>query len=240
MTQTKLNATKTWLVNCLPQSLVGAVNYHMHPEKLDSWGGPFNGQCFRQTMYIDLVRACKFTAVVETGTFRGSTTVFLALNSGGVPVHTSENARVFELAKRRLRRFSHVHLYNTDSRKMLSTINLPEAGCTFFYLDAHWMEDLPLAEETDMIAKKLRSFVIMIDDFAVPNDPGYSYDDYGPGKGLCLRDFPFNSDQRFVSYFPARASGEESGIRRGSIVLASRDMKEKLDSLPSLRPSVTA
>jgi hypothetical protein len=80
------------------------------------------------------------------------------------------------------------------------------------------------------------SWHIMIDDFRVPNDPGYSYDDYGPGKSLSLRDFPFDSDPQFVPYFPARHSTEESGIRRGCIVLASPDLKDKVDLLVCLRP----
>src|ERR1700745_272880 len=42
------NAVKTRLKDHLPQSLVGRVEYHLKPERLDSWGGPFNGQCFRQ------------------------------------------------------------------------------------------------------------------------------------------------------------------------------------------------
>jgi len=226
---------KTWLANHLPQSFIGAVDYYGHPERWDSWGGPFNGQCFRQMIFIDLVRACKFDAIVETGTYRGSTTLFLALNSGGAPVYTSEtNTRVFELARRRLRAIPNVHMYNTDSRQFLSTINLADNGCSFFYLDAHWLEDLPLAEETELIARKSPSFVIMIDDFQVPNDPGYGYDDYGPGKSLSLRDFPFDSDPRFVPYFPARHSTEESGVRRGCIVLVSPDLKDKVDLLGCL------
>jgi hypothetical protein len=228
---------KIWLADHLPQSFVGALDYHKHPESLDRWGGPFNGQCFRQMIFIDLVRACKFNTIVETGTFRGSTTLFLALNSGGAPVYTSEiRTRVFELARRRLRAIPNIHIYNSDSRKLLSTIN-PSSECpSFFYLDAHWLGDLPLAEETELIARKFPSFVIMIDDFQVPGDPGYGYDDYGPGKSLSLRDFPFDSDPRFVPYFPARRSTEESGVRRGCIVLASPDLRDNLDLLACLLP----
>jgi hypothetical protein len=67
------NALKTWLKDHLPQSFVGRVEYHLEPERLDSWGGPFNGQCFRQLIFLDLVRACRFGAILERKTFRGST-----------------------------------------------------------------------------------------------------------------------------------------------------------------------
>jgi hypothetical protein len=230
-----LSTMKTWLIRSLPPSFIGTVDYYMHPEKLDSWGGPFNGQCFRQMIYTDLVRACKFDAIIETGTYRGSTTLFLALNSAGAPVYTSEiNTHAFEVARRRLREIPNIHMFNRDSRDFLSTISLSDNGSSFFYLDAHWLEDVPLAEETELIARKFSTFVIMIDDFQVPNDTGYGYDDYGPGRRLSLRDFPFDSDPRFVFYFPARPSTEESGKRRGCIVLASSDLKDRVDQLACL------
>jgi hypothetical protein len=77
--------------------------------------------------------------------------------------------------------------------------------------------------------------VIMIDDFAVPGDEGYTYDDYGPGKQLSLRDFPFHKDPRVRVFFPSRHSSRESGARRGCIVLASRALAPALDTLGSLR-----
>jgi hypothetical protein len=238
-----LNSIKRWLADHLPQSLLGVLDYYRLSEdqKLEAWGGPFNGQCFRQMIFLDLVRACKFDAIVETGTYRGSTTLFLALKSGGAPVYTCEvSTRVFGVARQRLRAIPRIRLYNMDSRKFLSKINLSGDGCKFFYLDAHWLEDFPLAEEADFIARKFPSFVIMIDDFQVPDDPGYGHDNYGPGKRLSLRDFPFDSDHRFVPYFPARHSTGESSIRRGCIVLASPDVKAKVDSLACLRPLESA
>jgi len=212
------------------------VEFHLHPEKLDSWGGPFNGQCFRQTIYVDLVRACGFAAIVETGTFRGSTSIFLAQNSAGAPVFSSEiSTRYFEIAKRRLRAIPNLHLLNLDSRLFLSTLKLPPQTKTFFYLDAHWREDLPLAAEIEIINLNFSSFVVMVDDFQVPNDAGYAFDDYGPGKSLSLRDFSFLSDRRFFSYLPARSSDQESGLRRGCIVLVSPDLKETVDSTGCLQ-----
>ena len=226
---------KTWLKDHLPQKFVGRVEYHLEPERLDSWGGPLNGQCFRQLMFVDLVQACRFGAIVETGTFRGSSTIFLAQNSGGVPVYSSEiSARYFTLAGRRLSPLPNVHLYNLDARQFLAALPLSHDTRTFFYLDAHWNQDLPLADETEFIIKTYRSFVIMIDDFQVPGDAGYKFDDYGPGKSLSLRDFPFQDDSRIAAYFPARHSSRESGIKRGCIVLVSQDMKSVVDSIDSL------
>lgn len=230
------NSLKTWLRDHLPQSFVGKVEYHLEPERLDSWGGPFNGQCFRQLIFLDLVRACCFDAIVETGTFRGSTTLFLSLNSNGTAVYSSEiNPRFFQIARRRLRKLANLHLYNLDSRTFLSELRLPRESRIFFYLDAHWHNDLPLADETEFIIRNFDTFAIMIDDFEVPGNSGYAFDDYGVGKCLSLRDFPFHKDDRLCTYFPSRPASQESGIRRGCVVLISPNLKDTVDSLSCLR-----
>jgi hypothetical protein len=217
--------------------LLGRFEYYRHPEMLDLWGGPFNGQCFRQLMYLDLVFACRFEAIVETGTFRGSTTRFLAENSGGATVYSCEYSPLnFEFAKWRLRGSKDILLFNLDSRKFVRELGIPRQTRTFFYLDAHWGADLPLQEELGLIFQNFTNFVVMIDDFEVPNDPGYEVDDYGPGKRLSLRDFPLHQDTRIACYFPARPACQESGLRRGAIVLSSLGLKEKLDSVRSLIP----
>ena len=59
-------------------------------------------------------------------------------------------------------------------------------GTLLYYLDAHWQENLPLQEEIKLILAYGQPAAIMIDDFAVPGDPDYGYDDYGPGKTLSL------------------------------------------------------
>jgi hypothetical protein len=220
-----------------PDSLLGRVDYYGHPELLDHWGGPFNGQCFRQLMYLDLVLTCNFEAIVETGAFRGSTTRFLTQNSGGAQVYSCEyNARYFEFAKHRLRGISNLSLYESDSRKFIHQLSISRQSTTFFYLDAHWSEDLPLREEMDLILAKFDNFVVMIDDFEVPNDSGYGFDDYGPSKRLCLRDFPLHENENIACYFPSRPSSRESGLKRGAVIFASRGLQAKLDSVTTLTP----
>ena len=93
-----------------------------------------------------------------------------------------------------------------------------------------------MAEEAEFVIRNFDSFAIMVDDFEVTDDPGYTFDDYGPGRRLSFRDFPFHTDNRICPYFPARQSSQESGNRRGCVVLLSRDLKTKGDSLDSLRP----
>ena len=220
----------------LPQSWVGFAEYNLRPKLLDGYG-VFNGQVFRQLIFVDLNRVCEFEAIVETGTYVGCTTQFFAKNTG-VPVYTVEsNPRSFQLARRRLKSFPNVHSARADSVEFLRGLPLAPETRTFFYLDAHWEERLPLATEVESIASRFSRFVIMIDDFAVPGDAGYGFDDYGPGKQLSLRDFPFNKDPRMSVYFPSRHSSQESGSRRGSVFLVSSEMCHAVDSLDCLMPA---
>jgi hypothetical protein len=105
----------------------------------------------------------------------------------------------------------------------------------FFYLDAHWEGDLPLQEEIEIIVKRFPEFLIMVDDFAVSGDSGYGFDDYGPGKMLALRDFPFHGDRRTSVYFPTCSSEAETGSKRGCVVLAAPSLAKRVAELGSLR-----
>jgi hypothetical protein len=222
------------LIRCLPQSWAGFAHLHIKPTVLDGFG-VFNGQCFRQLIFIDLFRTCCFHAIIETGTYVGCTTRFMAKNSN-VPVYTVESDRkTFYIAKQHLKNYPGVHLTLGDSVEFLKSLPLAPEDRIFFYLDAHWGQHLPLREETDFIFSSYKNFVIMIDDFAVPNDEGYRYDDYGQGAQIGLRDFPYHTDPRVSAYFPSRRASEESGERRGSIILASVSMTPLVDSLDCLR-----
>jgi hypothetical protein len=121
-----------------------------------------------------------------------------------------------------------------DSITVLPLLPLLRTTRTFFYLDAHWYDHLPLAEETEFIFSNFDHFVVMVDDFQVPEDSGYKFDDYGPGRTLTLKDFPFDRDARVSTYFPARNSNQESGRRRGCAVLASQSMTPVVDRLDCL------
>jgi hypothetical protein len=222
------------IVRLIPPAITGLVEYHLRPSLIHSWGGAFNGQCFRQLIFMDLLRNCHFDTIVETGTFRGSTTSFMATNAP-IPVHSSElNRRNFAFASKHLQLFENVRLFNQDSREFLRRPELNKGLRTFFYLDAHWQDDLPLGAEAEYIFSTFNRFVVMIDDFEVPGDPGYTFDDYGPGRKLSLSDFPFHRDGRVSVYFPSRPSDLESGKRRGCVVLASKELASHVDRVSSL------
>ena len=109
----------------------------------------------------------------------------------------------------------------------------------FFYLDAHWEESLPLAEELALILAEVPNSIIMIDDFAVADDADYGYDDYGPGKALTWSYLqPLVLDYGLHALSPTLPGSQETGYRRGCIVLTSQpDLALSLLQLGVLRRS---
>jgi hypothetical protein len=148
----------------------------------------------------------------------------------GLPVFSCElHPRYFCYSVLRLANIPNVHLERGDSRcflrKLFDENRLPP-GPTLFYLDAHWERDLPLWEEVEQIVSRHPSPVIMVDDFRVPTDSGFAYDDYGRGKCLSVTDLHEAVTARPAMFFPRYASAHETGARRGCVVLAQGDIAD--------------
>ena len=202
-----------------------------------------NGQIGRKAIVEELFRQIAFTAVVETGTFMGQTTGFFA-TSFSVPVYSCElMPRYHHVARRLLRDLPHVHLYCDDARKFLAdlTHKLPsDAGSVFFYLDAHWYDDLPLLEEVSLIARHWVGYVILIDDFAVPDDAGYTFDCYNK-QALDLKLLsPMLERFQLVPFFPRLPSSEESGRKRGCVLLAPPSLADTAGRCRTVRRWITS
>ncbi len=86
--------------------------------------------------------------------------------------------------------------------RLAAEILAPPLTWVFIYLDAHWEDDLPLAEELRIIAGAWRSAVVMIDDFQVSDDDGYGFDDFGPGKALTQSYLPKEDLAGWELYYP--------------------------------------
>lgn len=206
------------------------------PDLWVSWGGPMNGQVGRQRVVRQLAASFRPEVVIETGTFRGATTSFLHAVTGA-PTYTVEaTPRYFEFARRRFAAVPEISVERGDSRTVLRRLAQDAALSSkraFIYLDAHWEEDLPLAEEIEIIREGWRRSVVMIDDFAVPDDPGYRYDDYGPGKVLNTDYLP--TLDGWTLLFPSIRSSDETGARRGCVVLVPDHMAADVAALCDLR-----
>lgn len=221
---------------------LAAYDYYAKPDLKASWGGPFNGQAGRQQIFQELISKVRFQAIIETGTYRGTTTEFLAKESK-LTVYTVETEpRYYHYARIRLRAHGNIRLELGDSRMFLEHLArdpaVPKSNA-FFYLDSHWLEDLPLKQEVGLITSFWRGTAIMIDDFEVPEDAGYSYDDYGPGKRLCLEHLQPLSSLGLSPFFPTLPSAQETGRKRGCVVLADQILAERLQEVRSLKRAST-
>lgn len=195
-----------------------------------------NGQLFRKRIFTEIA-SIGLDAIVETGTFMGDTAGYMA-ETVSQPVYSCEvNPRFHAIATMRLAGKGIVNLRLSDSQDFLRDLTDELVDrCVFFYLDSHWDGSLPLKHEVEWIAAHWDRYVIMIDDFKVPDDSGYGYDHYGQDilELELLRGTIAQHD--LVAYFPAARSDEETGAKRGCIVLTPRgDLSDRLSRLESLR-----
>jgi len=230
--EARMKIIKDTAKRCLGERSLARLDFFRHPSMQQCWG-PFNGQKFRQRIFFDLLFVFPIKALVETGTFRGTTTALFAATL--LPVYSVErDHRNFAYAKMRFlfNRYN-VRLYHSDSRSFLRDLSddsqFPKEDA-FFYLDAHRGKDLPLRDELEIIFSQWRSPIVMIDDFQVP-DSDYAFHDYGPGKVINLAYInPVVSTHNLSVFFPAVNSSEETGERQGCAVLCSEISGMEIDT----------
>ena len=184
---------------------------------------PFDGQRGRRAAAESVIKTCGTEQIVETGTYRGTTTEWFA--SFGLPVYSVEaNPRFAEFCRLRLADKPHVHLAEMDSAAFLKLMAVDPAltqPVTLFYLDAHWGPRLPLGEEISTIAGAFDAPIILIDDFKVPDDPDYGFDDYGLNKRLDIDYVRRTGVSGLSAFFPVMPGSDEDLPRRGFVVLTT-------------------
>jgi hypothetical protein len=209
----------------LSESARGAIDYFRFPERRMAWGGPFNGQTHRANMFCEINDFYRFGVAFETGTYRGTTTEYIARHVSGTVWTVELDPWSYGYCAARFFGNKKVFLQFGDSRDAIAkfarwrNISSP----IFFYLDAHWGEDLPLLRELELIFANWSNPIVMIDDFKVEGDADYSFDDYAD-KRLCV-DYiaPVIRKFRPRTFAPSLPGKSETGARRGSIVLIGRD-----------------
>lgn len=229
------------IAKLLGERNLGRLDYVLKPGLRNTWGGPFNGQEFRQQIFLGLLATVGCQVIVETGTYLGTTTAYLA--ASGLPVYSVEsNPRFFAYASWRLFRFgSRIRLREGDSRAFLRLLGRDPAfpgGRAFFYLDAHWHSDLPLRDELKTIFEQWPDSVVMVDDFQVPGTT-YGYDDYGTGQQLNLEYLEPLRHLQLAAFFPAIGPEAETGERRGCVVLcrAGGEVERLVSAVSTLMPA---
>lgn len=221
-----------WIVRRLPAKLAAMLDFTLRPRVAHGFDGPLNGQERRRELFEDLLRRHPFRLIVETGTFRGTTTRYFAEHAPRV-ITVEVVPRLYEFARLSLRNLPNVELVCGDSRHALGRLAKDTrltSAATIFYLDAHATDDLPLADELRIIADAWSEALVMVDDFAVPGDTGYGFDDYGPTRRLTEALLPCEHMPGWEIFYPKAESSQETGARRGTLVAAS----------PALAPTVAA
>ena len=187
----------------------------------NTWGGAFNGQEIRRNIFKDMVSLCEAKEILETGSFRGTTTDYMHRNSNLKVQSIEAQLQFYRYSKFRFLFNPNIKVYYGDSRlKLKELLDKSTPNVKFFYLDAHWSEDLPLGEEINIIFQRVKDAVILIDDFKVEGDSGYTFDSYGETKTLNLDYLKKNVVNTFDVFFPI-SSASETGTRRGCCVITN-------------------
>jgi hypothetical protein len=225
----------------LPPALAGLFDL-LRPSHRNPWQGPLNGQVRRREIVRELADSFRFDNVIETGTHRGTTTSFFS-TSLGVRVDTVEHdPRLAAYCRWRFALRRNVHVALGDSRGFLTELARQQGSTdetVLIYLDAHWGPGLPLGEELQIVGAAWRRAIVMIDDFEVPGDGGYGFDDYGPGNTLSTRLLDQAALSGWSVFYPRAASTDETGAKRGCVVLASPELAPTAHDVPSLRAAQT-
>jgi hypothetical protein len=201
-------------------TLARLVDWRLTSTPWQGFGEPYAGQRLRRQTVETLLHAFRPDAIVETGTFLGFTTRRLA--QMGVPVYSAEiNPRFWWLARMNLRDVAAGTLVCSDSVWMLDELRRRRACARpFAYLDAHWEDRLPLADEVDRLLRGWPDAIVVIEDCLVPHDLGYRYDVYdGVPLSRDLLDLP----PRVATGYPAAPATDETGDRSGTLYLAHGD-----------------
>ena len=218
--------------------IAATYDYLARPWMRDSWGGPLNGQAFRRLIIDEVIATCQLSGVIETGSYRGTTTDLFRTIPGVSRVWTVEAVpRFYWYTRLRFRNDARVTVLPGDSRPALTRLASDPTVTsrpTLFYLDAHWGADLPLGEEVQTIASNWRTWVAVIDDFRVPGDDGYQFDSYGPEATLEV-EYLLPRVPGLAIYFPTLPSQRETGLKRGcAVVTTNPEIRAQLDGLPLL------
>lgn len=233
MGRSRISVVKDVVRRFVGEGNLGRLDVFRHPGMKGRWGGPFNGQKFRQRIFFDLLYFFPIEAIVETGTFIGTTTALFGATR--LPVYSAEiRPRYFSYSKMRfLFNRDNLHFYLGDSRSFLrdlcDDIAISKED-VFFYIDAHGEGDLPLRKELEIVFSGWTRPIVMVDDFQVPNSD-YGFNDYGPEKMLDLSYIdPVVSAHKLAVFFPAANSSAETGAKRGSVVLCRESSGTDIDT----------
>lgn len=211
-----------------------AIKYLAVESYVDLWNvRPMNGQKNRIRTCYYLARILKPTHAIETGTYIGTTTQYLTSMVSKKTFSIEINEKFLLTTSTRLKRefeSGTLELISGDSKveikRILEGLD-PTEDRVLAYLDAHWLDYIPLREEIQCLLDWQGIFMAVIDDFKVPWDAGYGYDKYGEHK-IDVSCIPIS--EKFTVWLPSEPAKNESGAVRGTAYLIHNDLSPQIYS----------
>jgi cephalosporin hydroxylase len=181
-------------------SIESGFNVNLNEEFWREGAYAFNHAPELISYFAKLKQKYKIDTIVETGTYKGGTTVVFADLFDAV--HTIEIVPdQYLYSKNRLSIFPNVTCHLGSSEKVLQSI-LPALANqrVLFYLDAHWESYWPLLDELEEINRTHhKNCIIVIDDCKVPGREDIPFDAYKSHE-CSLEYVKEKLDQLFRSY----------------------------------------
>ncbi|MDO0917759.1 hypothetical protein QQM39_45370 [Streptomyces sp. DT2A-34] len=182
--------------------------------RLSDGGGPF-GFDITTALQVDFLMASYgCDGIVETGSFLGDTTTYLARQYPDTPIRTCDVSEEYaSFTRRRLAGQDNVRVLTGSSDQLLPRL-LKNFSRPLVYLDAHWYEHWPIREEIALTG----TGIVAIDDFDIGHRR-FSFDEYDGTRldaRLIARVLP-ELDELFVGDpeadypFPCLQTGRRSG-----------------------------
>jgi hypothetical protein len=142
---------------------------------------PFSGDKYLAETFLTLRDLFNIKTVIETGTYKGATTLWL--NEHFEDVHTTEIDERLYPELRKTFKGTNIKLWCAGSEEALPEILAYISDKQpLIFIDAHWYKN-PVLAELKAIAEAGIKPIIAIHDFKVPNYSEFGYDTY-PQQGI--------------------------------------------------------
>ena len=178
---------------------------------------PFNEDTHMEELFLRLKAKHGIKYVIETGTYHGMTTEWLANNFDNVST-VEVNDTFLKISTKRLAKYKNVKMYKGSSSELLGQM-IAEAGKPLLiFLDAHWYAN-PVLRELELIAKSGRKPVLVIHDFKNPHDETMGYDVY-PNQNIVYDwDWVKEGVEKIYDKYELSYNDVAVGARRGALII---------------------
>lgn len=188
------------------------------------WSSPFNGQSRRLFIVSVLGSVLRPKFAIETGTYIGTTTHFF--NGLGVDkTYSIEIVKEYALVARKrhkqlIQQGKLEIILGSSSDHIVKILKrISNDVPVIAYLDAHWHDFLPTKKEITALIEWGGPFIAIVDDFQVPDFPGYDFDSYGE-EIVGPRIVPVHPE--ISLWIPDESEEIETGARRGTGYIFSK------------------